>query len=54
MQNARLRVTRRLEKKLPNFSKMAQNVAKSKKAKKSTTKLNLNAQNISNKPVLKP
>jgi hypothetical protein len=34
--------------------KIAQKVAKSKKEKISTTKLNLKAQNIYNKPLLKP
>jgi len=50
----KIRVTRRLEKNLPNFQKIAQKVAKSKKAKISTTKHNLKAQNICNKPLLKP
>jgi hypothetical protein len=36
------------------FQKIAQKVAKSKKAKISTTKLNLKDQNIYNKPLLKP
>ncbi len=36
------------------FQKIAQKVAKSKKAKISTTKLNLKAQIIYNKPLLKP
>ncbi len=52
--SAVIRVTRRFEKKLPFFQKIAQKVAKSKKAKISTTKLNLKAQNIYNKPLLKP
>jgi len=54
-------VIRRLEKKSPNFSKIAQKVASSKKAKIYPTKLNLKAQNIYNKaqntynkPLLKP
>jgi hypothetical protein len=42
-----------IRKKLPNFSKIAQKVAKSKKAKISTTKLNLKTQNIYIKPLLK-
>jgi hypothetical protein len=40
------RVTRRFEKKLPNFSKSSPNRLHDKKAKISTTKLNLKAQNI--------
>jgi hypothetical protein len=48
------RVTRKLEKNLPKFKKIAQKVAKSKKVKISTTKLNLKAQNIYNKLLLKP
>ncbi len=36
------------------FKKIAQNVGKSKQAKISTTKHNLKAQNIYNKPLLKP
>jgi hypothetical protein len=39
---------------MPIFSKIAQKVAKLKKAKISATKLNLKAQNIYNKPLLKP
>jgi hypothetical protein len=38
----------------PNSSKIAQKVANSKRPKISTTKLNLKAQNIYNKPLLKP
>jgi hypothetical protein len=38
----------------PIFQKIAQKVSKSKKAKISTTKLNLKAQNIYIKPLLKP
>jgi hypothetical protein len=45
------RLTRRLEKNWPNFSKIAQKV---KKAKISTTKLNLKAKNINNKQLLTP
>ncbi len=48
------RVTITLEKNCQNFQKIAQKVAKSKKAKISTTKLNLKAQNHYNKPLLKP
>jgi hypothetical protein len=45
----------KIRKKLPIFSKIAQKVAKSKKRPKiSTTKLNLKAQYIYNKPLLKP
>jgi hypothetical protein len=47
-------VTRRLEKYSILFQKIAQKVAKSKKAKISTTKLNLKARNIYNEPLLKP
>jgi hypothetical protein len=47
-------VTRPLEKKSPNFQRIAPKVAKSKKAKISTTKLNLKVQNIYMEPLLKP
>jgi len=47
------RVTRRLEK-FQIFQRIAQKVAKSKKAKISTTKLNLKAQIIYIKLLLKP
>ncbi len=46
------RVTRRLGKNCQIFQRIDQKVAKSKKAKISTTKLNLKAQYI--KPLLKP
>jgi hypothetical protein len=36
------------------FNKIAQKVAETKKAKISTTKLNLKAKDIYNKPLLKP
>ncbi len=46
---------RRLENKFTNFfKKLPKKVAKSKKAKISTTKLKLKAQSIYNKPLLKP
>ena len=48
------RVTRRFEKNCPIFQKVAKTVSKPKNAKISTTKLNLKAQNINNKPLLKP
>jgi hypothetical protein len=45
----------KIRKKLANFfKKYPPKVAKSKKAKISTTKLNLKAQSIHNNPVLKP
>jgi hypothetical protein len=47
-------VARRFEKNHPIFQKVAQKVSKSKKAKISTTKLNLKAKNIYIKPLLKP
>ncbi len=47
------RVTRRLEKKLPIFLKIAQRSCRVKKAKISATKLNLKTQNIYIKPLLK-
>jgi hypothetical protein len=43
-----------LEKSLPNFWKNGQNSCQTKKAKKSTSKLNLKVQNIYIKPLLKP
>ena len=43
----------KIRKKSPNFSKLAQKVSKSKKAKISITKLNLKALNIYIKPHLK-
>jgi hypothetical protein len=46
--------TRRLEKICQIFQRMAFKVAKSKKAKISTTKLNFKARNIYIKPLLKP
>jgi hypothetical protein len=46
-------VTRRFEIKLPNFHKVAQTGYEPKKAKISTTKLNLKAKNIYIKPLLK-
>jgi hypothetical protein len=49
------RVTRRFEKIHPIFQKVAQKVSKAaKKAKISTTKMNLKAQIICIKPLLKP
>jgi hypothetical protein len=48
------RVTRRLEKNLPILKKIAQKSCRVKKAKISATKLNLKAQNIYIKPLLKP
>jgi hypothetical protein len=48
------RVTRTLVKNCQIFQKIAQKVAKSKNAKISITKHNLKAQNIYNKPLLKP
>jgi hypothetical protein len=54
IRNSLFRVTRRIEKNSPNFSKNGPKVAKSKKAKISTTKLNLKTKNIYIKPVLKP
>jgi hypothetical protein len=45
-------VTRRLEKKLPNFSKNSPKSCRAKKAKISTTKLYLKAQNIDNKTTI--
>ncbi len=43
-----------IKKNCPIFQKIAEKVAKSKKAKISTTKLNLKTQNIYIKPLLKP
>ncbi len=48
------RVNRSFEKNSPNFSKSSPNSLQAKKAKISTTKLNLKAQNIYIKPLLKP
>jgi hypothetical protein len=48
------RVTRRSEKTCQTFQRIAQKVAKSKKPKIYTTKLNLKVQNINIKPLLKP
>jgi hypothetical protein len=44
----------KIRKKLPNFSKNSSKSCQVKKAKISTTKLNLKAQNIYKKPLLKP
>ena len=52
--NLVFRVTRWLEKIGQIFQRIAQKVAKSKKVKISTTKLNLKVQNIYINPLLKP
>ncbi len=49
-----VRVTRKFENNSPNFSKSSQNSLQAKKAKISTTKLNLEAKNIYINPLLKP